>query len=360
MENKNNHPIGLRIRYLMLVDLLCIVLAVVFSFVIRYEALVSVWPYLRYNWILFLLVPLVRLPVYYNFQLYRRLWRYASTREFETIILASVLSSALIIIANFWLLPWLGLPHCLSRSVIVLEGGLSVAFLGVTRFVLRLWQARMASQDLTRLKTLVQNPLRVLIMGAGDAGAMILREIQNNPGLGLKVVGFLDDNPTKLGMHIYGVPVLGTRQDIPTLIKKNRVDELIIAMPTAPGTEIRSIKAICDETKVRYRTVPGIYELIDGTVGVNQIRDVQIEDLLRRDPVTPVSGGAAYLKNKIVMVTGGGGSIGSELCRQVAAQQPRRLVILDQRRPRFTKLIWNCASFIPSWISVQWWQIFET
>jgi len=330
VKTENKNPFGLRMRYLMLVDLVCILLAVVLSFIIRYEALVSVWPYLRRNWTVFVLIPLIRLPVYYRFRLYQRMWRYASTNEFQMIVLTGAISSALIYGANFLLLPALGIPHCPSRSVVILEGGLSVAFLGGTRFLLRLLQERITPQDAARLKAFVQNPSRVLIIGAGDAGAMILREMQNNPGLGMKTIGFVDDNQAKLQMRIHGKPVLGARQEIPALVKKHRIDEVIIAMPTAPGLEIRAIKSICDAAGVRYKTAPGIYELIDGTVSVSQIREVQIEDLLRRAPVAPNPERAAYLREAVVMVTGGGGSIGSELCRQVAAQRPRRLVLLDQ------------------------------
>ncbi len=330
MKYYNKNPFGLRIRYLLLIDLLCILAAITFGFVIRYESLLTVWPYLRHNWTLFVLVPLVRLPLYFAFQLYRRLWRYASTQEFKIIVLAGLLGSLLVYAANFGLLPLLGIYHCPSRSIWVLESGLSVAFLGFTRFLLRLWQERMTPHEAARLKVMVQNPRRILIAGAGDAGAMILREMQNNPGVGLHVVGFVDDNPHKLHMHIYGVQVLGARDDIPALVKKHRVDEVIIAMPTAPGKALRAIKSICETAQVSYKTVPGVYELVDGTVSVNQLREVQIEDLLRREPVPLGAESAAYLRNTVVMVTGAGGSIGSELCRQAAAQHPRRLILLDQ------------------------------
>ncbi|HOT90413.1 MAG TPA: nucleoside-diphosphate sugar epimerase/dehydratase [Anaerolineae bacterium] len=330
MKTQNKNPVGLRVRYLLWIDLLCIILSIVFSFVIRYEALLRVWPYLKRNWILFVLIPLVRLPLYYVFRLYRRLWRYASIQEFKTILLSGASGSLLIYLANFGLLPLLGIPYCPSRSIWALEGGASIALLGATRLLLRLWQARITPQDAARLKVLIQNPRRVLIAGAGDAGAMILREVQNNPRIGLNVVGFVDDNPNKLHMHIYGIQVLGTRDDIPALAKKMRIDEVIIAMPTAPGKEIRAIKGICEAAHVSYKTVPGVYELIDGSVSVNQLREVQIEDLLRRNVVTLGTEGMAYLRDAVVMVTGAGGSIGSELCRQIAAQRPRCLVLLDQ------------------------------
>jgi FlaA1/EpsC-like NDP-sugar epimerase len=132
MKYYNKNPFGLRIRYLLLIDLLCILAAITFGFVIRYESLLTVWPYLRHNWTLFVLVPLVRLPLYFAFQLYRRLWRYASTQEFKIIVLAGLLGSLLVYAANFGLLPLLGIYHCPSRSIWVLESGLSVAFLGFT------------------------------------------------------------------------------------------------------------------------------------------------------------------------------------------------------------------------------------
>jgi FlaA1/EpsC-like NDP-sugar epimerase len=329
--SENRNPVGLRIRYLMLVDLLCILSALLFAFVIRYEALVSVRPYVAHNWALFVLVPLMRLPVYYAFRLYRRLWRYASIREVKAVLFATSLGSLLIFAAHYSPLGTQGVLNTPpSRSVLILEWGLSIALVGGTRLLLRLLQERMHPQDLARLKTFVQNPRHVLIAGAGDAGAMILREMQQNPGVGLSAVGFVDDNHAKLGMHIHGVRVLGTREDIPALVKKHDIDEVIIAMPTAAGSAIRAVKSICDAAKVGYKTVPGVYELIGGMVTVSQIREVQIEDLLRRDPVPPTPQGAAYLRGAGVMVTGAGGSIGAELCRQVAQQRPQRLVLLDQ------------------------------
>jgi len=327
---ENKKPIGLRIRYLMFMDLAFILLAIVGSFVVRYEALISVWPYLRGNWTLFVLVPLIRLPVYYGFGLYRRLWRYASMREFKAIVLAGIVGSVLVFAANFGVLPLLGITYCLSRSILVLEGGFSIAFLGGTRFLLRLLQERMAREDATGLRAFVQNPRRVLIVGAGDAGAMILREIQHNPGLGLQAVGFVDDDRAKLHMQIHGVPVLGTREDIPALAKRCRIDQAIIAMPTASGKAIKDSVLLCKEASVSFKTIPGIYELLDGSVSVSQIRDVQLEDLLRREPIhTDVNGIGRYLGQARVLVTGAGGSIGSELCRQIASHNPHSLILLD-------------------------------
>jgi FlaA1/EpsC-like NDP-sugar epimerase len=325
----NRRLTGLRMRYLMSIDLLCILIALVISFVIRYEALINVGPYLKANWILFVLAPLVRLPLYYFLRLYYRLWRYASTQELYRIVLASGMGSAIIYLLNFVLFPSLGLPYCPSRSIWVLEGVLSLGFLGITRFLLRILQERTATYDLMPWRHKLENPNKVLIVGAGDSGAVILREIQSNPGIGIKVVGLVDDDPAKQHMHIHDVPILGDRQAIPLIVDQYKVDQIIIAMPTAPGREIREIVGICERAGIHPRTIPGIYELIDGTVGLSQLRDIEIEDLLRREPVqTDTAAMSGLLRGRRVLVTGGGGSIGGELCRQIMRCRPSELILL--------------------------------
>ncbi len=319
----------LRMRYLMAVDLLCIWAAIVLAFMIRHEALVHVWPYLRFNWIFFVVAPLVRLPVYYAFRLYYRLWRYASVKELKIIAAASVTGAVLIFVVNFGLLPLLGIRHMPSRSIWLLEAMLSFCFLGGTRFLLRLLQERYRPQELARLRAFERAPTRVLIAGAGDAGAMIAREMLSNTMLGYKVVGFVDDDPEKRRFSLYGIPVLGNRQDIPSIISKQSVDHVVIAMPTAPGREIRDIVRICEEANIKPHTIPGIYEMLDERVSLSQLRTIQIEDLLRREPVeTDIAAVRDLLHDKRVLVTGGGGSIGSELCRQILRCRPAELIVL--------------------------------
>lgn len=330
-ERKFSSPTltGLRVRYLMSLDLLLVLLAVVFAFVVRYEALVSIWPYIVQNWSYFLLVPLVRLPVYFGFRLYNRMWRYASIVEMKMIVAASLISSAITFGVNFGLLPLFGLANMPSRSVWFLEGLLSLGFLAGSRFVLRLIQERYRPHELAQLRAFIQNPNKVLIAGAGDAGALMLREMQNNRALGIEVVGFIDDDPAKRKLSVNGVPVLGNRTAIPDLVKRHGIDQIIIAMPTAPGRDIREIVQICEKAGVKPRTIPGLYELIDGTVKLTQVREVRIEDLLRRDPIrTDTAAVAELLRGKRVLVTGGGGSIGSELCRQILRCRPAELVLL--------------------------------
>jgi len=330
-ERKFSSPTltGLRVRYLMSLDLLLVLLAVVFAFVVRYEALVGIWPYIVQNWSYFLLVPLVRLPIYFGFRLYNRMWRYASIVEMKMIVAASLISSAITFGVNFGLLPLFGLANMPSRSVWFLEGLLSLGFLAGSRFVLRLIQERYRPHELAQLRAFIQNPNKVLIAGAGDAGALMLREMQNNRALGIEVVGFIDDDPAKRKLSVNGVPVLGNRTAIPDLVKRHGIDQIIIAMPTAPGRDIREIVQICEKAGVKPRTIPGLYELIDGTVKLTQVREVRIEDLLRRDPIrTDTAAVAELLRGKRVLVTGGGGSIGSELCRQILRCRPAELVLL--------------------------------
>lgn len=264
MIAKAKRPMVLRLRYLILIDAVCVLLAVLMAFVIRYEALIRVWPYVRRNWPLFLLAPTVRVSTYLAYRLYRRLWRYASVEELKAIILAGLTGSVVIWVADMFVMPLLRANHIASRSVLLLETVLSVGALGVTRLVLRLMQRRMTREDALRLKAFVEHPERVLIVGAGDAGVMILRELGANPHLGMQVVGFVDDDQDKQGVAVHGVSVLGTRTAIPDLARRLRIDHVIIAMPTAPGKSIREIRAICESAGLRVQIVPGIYELLGG------------------------------------------------------------------------------------------------
>lgn len=169
-----------------------------------------------------------------------------------------------------------------------------------------------------------------MIVGAGEAGMMIAKELQGNPQLKLEPIGFVDDDPLKHRRVIHGLPVFGGRNQIPRVAKEYRLRRAIIAMPTAPGDVIRDIRAICDGTGLDTKIMPGMFEIISGRVKVNQLRDVQIEDLLRREPVViDKEAAAALVRGSTVLVTGAGGSIGSEICRQVAGLGAREIVLLD-------------------------------
>ena len=174
------------------------------------------------------------------------------------------------------------------------------------------------------------NKKKVLIVGAGEAGSMILREIQSSNKILLEPVGFVDDDPSKIGMYIFGVKVLGGCESIKEIVEKQHVSAIFIAMPSASAQTIKKITSQCIDTKCEVKTLPGLYQLMDGAISVSRLRNVDVNDLLGREPVkTNLSEVMGYIEDQVVLVTGGGGSIGSELCRQIATQNPKQLIILD-------------------------------
>lgn len=262
----------------------------------------------------------IRLTIFYFAGLYRRFWKYASIDELKQITLAVLASSiivmAVVVVINGWL------HFSFARSVYVLDTLLVLVCVGGIRFSVRL----IAQQRQGKVNG---SGRRLLIIGAGDAGAMLVQELRRNPQLNLLPIGFLDDDEAKIHMQIHGVPVLGRLTDLDKFIYKYGVEQAIIAMPTAPGSVIREVSLLCERLGVKTKTVPGIYELVNGTVTITQLRPVQIEDLLRREPVqTDVAAVSALISGKRVLITGGGGSIGSELCRQVWHSQPKQLILL--------------------------------
>jgi FlaA1/EpsC-like NDP-sugar epimerase len=227
-------------------------------------------------------------------------------------------TSALALVVNQVLPSTLTVP----RSVPFIYMSLALGATAGPRLAVRLMSR-------TKMQTSSGKRTPVLIMGAGNAGSMMVRELRANPQLGMEVIGFVDDDATKLNMRIHGVPVFGSQADIPRLVTKYGIRQVIIAMPTAPGKAIRQVVSICEQAGIRAKIIPGIYELLDGKVSVNQLRDVQIEDLLRRKPVrTNIAAVGDLIQGRRVLITGAGGSIGSELCRQVLRFEPSELILL--------------------------------
>lgn len=261
-----------------------------------------------------------KLIVFYFAGLYRRIWRYAGMRDFFTIIWASILGTALVIVIIFFIY-----HAAFPRSVVALDGILTAALIGGARFAVR------GIREL-RLRNLLAPPAKpVLIVGAGDTGETILREMLRRPELAYQPVGLIDDELRKQGVRIHGVRVLGTRKHLQELISKYQVEEVIISMPTVSREVIRDIFFQCQEVGVKCKTLPGIYQIINGTVSVEQIREVGVEDILGREPVAvDLKKVAGYISGKPILVTGAGGSIGSELCRQVSRLQPSLLIMVDQ------------------------------
>ncbi len=317
----------MRNRYFLLMDLVILAISPALALWLRLDgidAVMRLWqPLLIYT----VLAGTVRLAIFYYADLYGRYWRYASVGELAQVILA-VLASSVAVIGLFFaarslvgFAPTLPLER-LPRSLPFISSLLILILVGGNRFVVRLADRAVRPRANGPVK-------RIAIMGAGDAGAMMARELKNNPQLGMDPVAFFDDDLGKHDVRIHNVPVLGSRHDIPEVVNDLKISQVIIAMPTAPGKIIREIVEICEQAGVQTKIIPGIYELLDGTVSVNQLRNVDIEDLLRRDSVQIDIGAVQDLvRGKRVLVTGGGGSIGSELCRQIWRCGPSELVIL--------------------------------
>ena len=314
---------------LLLGDLFLIAVGVVGSFALRFEFNTLFWYYLPQAGRMLLLALFIKPLVYYFYGLYRRVWAYASARELMLILSAVSTASVFLSVAVFAMIyiqvqqrTYIGFP----RVVLLIDWLLSIFLAGGLRFASRL----LAEARSTAASEMVDGSThRIAIVGAGDAGALVAREVQRNPQLNLDLVCFLDDDKSKQKLQIHGVPVVGTLDDLPRVITRRRIHEVIIAIPTASGEVVRKVADYCREKNVTFRTMPGMYELIGGKVSVNRLRQVNIDDLLRRAPaqIDDKQVGVT-LGGKRVLVTGAGGSIGTELCRQIARWGPSALILL--------------------------------
>ncbi len=304
-------------------DIIAIHLSFILAFAIRFDGdfIYGVQSakyfdiYIKYA----LMFTLIKLIIFYILGLYRSLWRYASIEELGQILVASFTANAAVLSYTFII------QQNLPRSIYILTFLWDMILLGGIRFSYRAakrFQSGAIGQKRGRK--------RILIVGAGQAGALVIKELKAHGELDSVPVALVDDDASKIGKKINGVPVLGNRYDIRKISIQEKIDEIIIAIPSSSKKEIRQIVEECSRTKCKLKIVPGIYELIDGKVSIKQIRDVQIEDLLGRDPVSvDLEEMSGCIKDKVVLVTGGGGSIGSELCRQIATLKPRKLLIVD-------------------------------
>lgn len=312
----------LRNRYLFLLDLTLLPFTSYLAFVLRLET----WDIERYwrGWAVFaVLATLSTVLIFWRTGIYARFWRYASIDE--VVLLAGAMTGAallsgilgqIIVLAT----PWsISIPRSVPYIFLMLALGATAGPRLLLRFLARSGSAPRRKQPMTP----------VAIMGAGEAGSMIVRELLRNPQLGLRVVAFFDDDPAKRHMRLHNIPVVGNRYAIPEAVARYRFRQVIIAMPTAPGREIRDIVGICERAGVTTKIIPGMYELLGGKVQVTQLRNVEIEDLLRREPIqTDIEAVRELVRGKRVLVTGGGGSIGSELSRQIWRFEPAQLILL--------------------------------
>ena len=251
--------------------------------------------------------------------MYLSIWRYASLQDayeiFKVVTLSSLISALVLIFMNG--------PFGLPRSIYFLDWFLLFSLVASSRLVWRIYRETKVMPSLRKGK-------KTLIIGAGEAGNLLLKEIRKQAGSTYNVVGFVDDDPEKTGMRLAGVRVLGRTDRLCALVRKYNIEEVIFAIPSGGQDLMRQVIANCERAKARFKTLPGITAIIDGKVSMSQIKDVEIEDLLGRDPVVlDQTAIRNYLTDKRVLVTGAAGSIGSEICRQVARFNPAKLVLFD-------------------------------
>src|SRR6266699_4252075 len=314
---------NIRNRYLFVSDLLLLAAAPWIAYTIRLEG--AAWSAADSHTasLYTALAVILKLGVFLPFGMYSRLWRHAGVPDMAKIIQATAASTVACATLGLFLLPKSGLTTLrVPISVVILDSFLTVLAVAAPRLLIRAVATLQRAPQTTPAR-------RVLIVGAGAAGEMILRELRTNPQLGLTPVGLVDDDPRKQNVRMNDVPVLGTLSQIPTLIPEYTVDEIVIAMPTAPGRVVRAVVRAALDAGITARTVPALFEILSGRVSLSHLRKVEIQDLLRREPVrTDLGPVRAIVAGQIVLVTGAGGSIGSELARQLAQLQPAHLVLL--------------------------------
>ena len=329
LKAENGHKSGIggasvsrlkRMLIIMAVDIVLVNAALLLALWLRFEGAIPNQYIVSYQQ-LAPVFTLVWLACFYAFGMYHRLWQYASADELINIASSVTVGTLVNIAYAHFLMDSAAFP--VPRSVFILSWLLNILLIGWSRLFWRLLRgygskpARLHAGEST------------LIVGAGDAGAAVARELKNHHGRERALIGFVDDDPAKQRQKMFGLPVLGRLPDIPRLVEDYGVGEIIIAIPSAPGRVIREVVDICRATSAKVKILPGMYELIDGRVSVNQIREVQIEDILgRQEQRVDLESMAEYLAGRVVLVTGAGGSIGAELCRQVARFLPRKLVLL--------------------------------
>lgn len=307
---------GKRISILMGIDIIIIWLSVYSSYLFRFDGQIP--PNFEQQFMMYIIVStlLCTISMYY-FKLYNRVWQYASVGEMISILKAVVVG-------------------CIASYLVtyILTGGQRVPisiFLRTFETILLLMGSSRFAWRVVRDHWVVKNNRnrKALIIGAGDCGSMIAKELFQNPASKTTPVAFVDDDRYKHKMHIHGIPVVGDRASIPNAVNNFDIDDIIIAIPSVPKKEISKIIEICQKTKAKLKMIPNISDFVHGKVSIKEIREVDVEDLLGRDPIkVDLEGIANYVENKIVLVTGAGGSIGSELCRQIAPFQPRKLLLL--------------------------------
>jgi FlaA1/EpsC-like NDP-sugar epimerase len=309
----------------MILDTIIVLFSLYIALLLRFDFSI---PYEYKTFLLLNIIPVVGLTIFFNniFNLYRHIWKYASIQELISIVYSVSVTNIVFVIYSYFI-NYKILENQYFRfpfTVHIIFWVLSTLLLGGTRFIFRIRdEVKKSSKENGDI-------VKILIIGAGDAGAMLIKEIKKHRELKYDIIGLVDDDNTKLGKTVSGVKVLGGREQIVSICKQYSVDEIILAIPSTTLQIQKEILNLCKQTKCKLKTVPGIYEILDEKVSISKIRDVDIEDLLGREPIKlNIKNISNYINNKVVLVTGGGGSIGSELCRQIVKFRPKQLIILD-------------------------------
>lgn len=325
---KTRKPFNVKLFYrrtcLIIYDIISIILASYLAILARYEFHVDTIPkYFMHPIEMFLPVNIVlTLIIFYIFRLYSSLWAFAGETELQNIVLSCLLSTFVegIGVQFFKAADYQAVP----RSYYLFYMFFLVTCIFASRFSYRFFRSLKHKQKNKK------NLISVMVIGAGEAGNVIIKEIVNSNFSTMVIKCVIDDDKGKWGRYIQGIKVVGGRDKIVESADIYEVDEIIVALPSASRSEIKEILEICKDTNCKLRSLPGMYQLVNGEVNVSKLRDVEVEDLLGRDPISvDLDSILGYVQGKVVLVTGGGGSIGSELCRQIATHRPQRLVIVD-------------------------------
>lgn len=316
-------------------DILLVAFSWYFAYLLRFNFSIPQNTFITFQRILPLII-VIKILTFYLFNLYQGMWRYTSLIDLANILKAGSVASLIIIIMVLFVHGFSGF----SRSIFIIDWFLTMLLISGSRVGIRLyfwWGAGDESARFlwkgffTQLVWHHRKGKKLLIIGAGDCGEKICREIHDNPHMGYQITGFIDDDPAKANLQIHGIPVLGNTDEITSFVTQMDIEELLIATPSASSSKMRNIVAQCEESGVPFKTVPGMGELINGKVTVKAIRDVAYKDLLGREPVKlDEEQIGKYINGKRVLITGAGGSIGSELCRQVCRYSPESVILYER------------------------------
>lgn len=302
------------------VDVALIAVAYVAAFLLRFDFSIPAdqWAiFLKGLWIVLAIKPLVFLVS----GLYRNLWRYASLHDAMEIFKVITISTVMAVFTVMYVRHFDSFP----RSIFILDWFLLFSLVSASRLVWRIYR----EMYYLPLKASGAGK-KTLIIGAGEAGSMLLKEMRKQHGSEYNIIGFVDDDRQKQGMMLHRVPVIGTIDHLKGLVRKHKIEEIVVAIPSAHGKMLRRIVGACEKAKVAVKTIPGITDIITGKIAISQIKDVDIEDLLGREPVVlDEQSISSYLTGKKILISGAAGSIGSEICRQVARFNPAKIILLD-------------------------------